>query len=355
MKKPQFYWFIFAAVAGLIAGLGIRNRAARLGFAAAAPVPPVGSRPLRPPQAVDDEGNILIRLSAVAQAHLGIQVARLERARARQRTSLPAMVAPVAGLVSLVGAYQAADAQVRKAQIAANVAKQEYVRLEELYKDQRNTSAKAVEAQAGIYHSDEVDVRTARQGLALALASIRRNWGPVVEKWEKRGSVTLQDVLARREVLVELTLPFGAHYAPPSVVGLELPAGGRALAKLVSAFPQVDPRVQGVDFIYLTRGRPGLVPEVNLVAHFGVGLLETGVRIPSSAVVWKGGQAWAYVAIAAHRFERRRVATQVPIHGGWFEARHFVAGERIVTGGAEELLAVESSSASGSSGNRGGE
>ncbi len=290
---------------------------------------------------IEQGGQAIVQVNARARASLGIQTSPLRAARIRPQVTLPATVVATQGLVSLVAAYRTASAQLRKAQIGAQVAGREYVRLEQLYRHQRNASAKAVEAQAGIYHSDEVDVNTARQTLALAAASIRQNWGKAVEEWVRRGSATLRRVLDRQDVLVEMTVPLGMALRPPRTIQLELPAGGRASAGFVSTFPQVDPRVQGVSFLYLTERRPGLAPGANLVAHGRAGGPRTGVVVPSSALVWTHGRAWAYIATAEGRFIRLPVATNIPTSGGWFVTRRLAPGEPVVTRGAEELWTIE--------------
>ncbi len=348
MKKGNLPWLAIAAALALSGTLLIRNLTAREGLAAAPQARAAAPDKSLGAQLSAAGGPRAIHVDQSAQARLSIRTSPLAAGREQHQRTLPATVLPVQTLVSLVASYQAAAAQLQKAQITARVAKQEYERLEKLYRNQRNVSAKALEAQAGIYHGDEVDAQTAQESLALVAASVRQSWGDRVSGWVRRGSKTLQRVLGRQDALVEMTLPLDVPFTAPTEVALDLPAGGRAPGKLVSAFPQADPRVQGVGFLYLTHGQPGLAPGLNLVAHFGVGALATGVVIPSSAVVWNHGRAWAYVATAADRFARREVATDAPEPGGWFVTRGFAAGERVVTRGAEELLAIEPSHAAGS-------
>ncbi len=293
------------------------------------------------PGAKVENGQAAIRLDPKTQERLGIREAHPQAARERKQMTLPAMVLPVQNLASLVSAYEMATAQLQKAEITASVSEREYARLEKLYSDQQNVSAKAVQAAEGVYRGDQVDVESGRQNLSLALAAVRQSWGDAITGWLAHGRENLQRVIRREDVLIEMTLPPGEPFAAPRRIEFNLPAGGRAFARFVSAFPQVDPRVQGVGYLYVTRARPGLAPGINLVAHFGVGALKSGVIIPSSAVVWLHGKAWAYVDTGQETFARREVSTNIPTPGGWFEARGYAPDDPIVTKGAEQILGVE--------------
>ncbi len=337
MKRRFLSWFVaaaalafFAAILGrALAGAPERHPAHRSEGAASLPV------------VTRQNGQAIVHLNPKLLARLGIREAPLQVARERKQVTFPAVVLPVQKLASLVSAYDAATAQLQKAEITAGVAKREYQRLEKLYSDQQNVSEKAVQAAAGAYRGDKVNAQLARENVSLAAEAVLQNWGATITGWMGHDTNSLQRVLRRQDVLVEMTLPPDEPFAAPSGVEFKLPAGGRAFARFVSAFPQVDPRVQGVGYLYVTRARPGLAPGLDLVAHFGVGALRSGVIVPSSAVVWLHGEAWAYIATGPGRFVRRQVPTTVPVPGGWFVTRGFQPGSPVVTQDAEQVLGVE--------------
>jgi hypothetical protein len=66
-----------------------------------------------------------------------------------------------------------------------------------------------------------------------------------------------------------------------------------------------------------------------------------GVMVPSTAVVWHGGKAWAYVKEKDDLFVRKEVSTAQELGNGWFDASHFQAGDEIVVSGAQLLLSEE--------------
>lgn len=288
-----------------------------------------------------ENGRVVIHLSKEAQQNLGLAEAPLQRARRGRQTTLPATVLALGHLQSLVSSYDAASAQLQKAEITAGVSRQEYQRLKKLFGEEQNVSAKAVQAAEGVYKTNEVDVRLARESLSLADGAVRQSWGEAIAGWVAHDKRSLKRVLRRDEVLVEVTIPMGEAISAPSAIEFDLPAGGEAYARRVSAIPQVDPRVQGVGYLYIAPSDPGLAPGVNLIARFGVGAVRSGVIIPAGAVVWLHGRAWAYIAKGSGRFVRHGVATEIPTSGGWFMAHGFRPGASVVTEDAQQILAVE--------------
>ena len=170
---------------------------------------------------------------------------------------------------------------------------------------------------------------------------LRQEWGSVVAKWAVESSLELQHVFDQREVLVQMTMPSGAAFGATKTISLEIPGGTRTEAILVSTFPRVDPRIQGTSFLYVAPAHLGLTPGVNLLAHLSVGSQMKGLIVPTSAVVWSEGKAWAYQQTASERFTRRVVSTDVPVEQGFFVARGFSPGDRVVTQGAQSLLSEE--------------
>jgi hypothetical protein len=144
-----------------------------------------------------------------------------------------------------------------------------------------------------------------------------------------------------REVLIQVTFPFDQNYAAPKTLVVEVPGRTRAEATLISPFPRVDPRIQGRSFLYSAPAQPDFTPGVNLVSHFTVGNSTHGVVVPSSAVVWSEGKAWAYVQKDARQFSRREVSTGSPVDAGYFVAAGFSTQDRVVTRGAQSLLSEE--------------
>lgn len=286
-------------------------------------------------------GQVTIKLSASAQALAGIVAAPLASVRERKELAAPAVVLDAEALVNASAKYAAGQADLQKAETNLSVSRREYQRLKKLYADHQNASAKDLQAAEGQFKNDHTDVHALEENLRLQIAAARQNWGGQVAQWLANGSAPLRRLLNRQELLVQITLPPDEATPAPAAAMLELPGGARATARRVSSFPRVDPRVQGISFLYETPARGALAPGLNLVAHLSVGPRVAGVVIPSSAVVWWQGAAWVYVEKAAGEFARRAIAAGNPVPGGYFVNQGFAPGERVARAGAQALLTEE--------------
>ena len=286
-------------------------------------------------------GETVLTLDSQSESRLGLTVIPLQPISTREQVTAPAVVLPVQDLVDLRNAYVAAQTKLEKAQINAGVSRKEYERLKALHQDNQNASQKTLESAEGASLADQADVRAATQELALQVATVRQAWGEEVEKWVVNRSPEFERVLDQREVMVAVTLPSGGISQAPPSVSLEVPDGTFVQASKVSPIPRLDPRIQGITFLYVTPAHLGLAPSVNLVAHLPVGRKMQGVLVPAAAVVWWQGKAWVYQQTADDRFTRRDVPTDTPVSNGFFIAKGLAAGDKIVVTGAQMLLSEE--------------
>jgi hypothetical protein len=66
-----------------------------------------------------------------------------------------------------------------------------------------------------------------------------------------------------------------------------------------------------------------------------------GLLIPANAVVWYGGQPWAYVRTAPDRFTRRILPSASEVDHGFIVPGGFRADDEVVVRGAQLLLSEE--------------
>jgi hypothetical protein len=289
---------------------------------------------------VENEQTVLT-LDAPTQNRLGLEVATLAATVTRTQVTLPAVVLSVQDLATFRNGYVATQAQLQKSRVEAEVARKEYTRLKILFEQNQNISEKSLQSAEGTLQANEADVRAGEQQLNLQESVVRQEWGSAVAKWAVESSPALERVFDQRDVLVQMTMPSDATFVEPMTISIEIPNARRTEARLVSAFPRVDPRIQGRSFLYVAPAHPGLTPGMNLLAHISVGNSMKGLIVPSSAVVWSEGKAWVYQQTASDRFTRRAVATDIPVEKGFFVAQGFTPGDRIVTQGAQALLSEE--------------
>ena len=286
-------------------------------------------------------GQTIITLDPETQSRIGITVAFPKAITARKQTTAPAVVLSAQELVTARNNYVAAQTALEKAEASLQVTKQESDRLKALYEDNQNASQRALQSAEGSLRSGQADVQAARQDLALQAAALRQSWGDVVGKWVVEDPPPLDRVFDQREFLVQVTLPVGAVSAGPETVSLELPGSEYAQAKLVSAFPRVDPRIQGASFLYLAQNHFALAPGLNVTARLPVGGLVRGVLVPRRAVVRWQGNAWVYEELSPGHFVRREIATDTVLANGVLVSGSLSPGHRIVTTGAQALLSEE--------------
>ena len=294
-----------------------------------------------PAQIFVENGQTVLTLDTPTQKRLGLELATLSPTVARAKATLPAVVLSVQDLTAFRNNYIATQAQLQKSTLEADVARKEYTRLKALFDQNQNISEKSLQRAEGTLQANEVDVRAGEQELTLQSSVVRQEWGSVVAQWAVAGSPELQRVFDQREVLVQMTVPSDATFEAPKTVSLEIPGGGQTAARLVSTYPRIDPRIQGRSFLYIAPSHLGLAPNINLVAHVSVGNQMKGLIVPTSAVVWSEGKAWAYLETSPEHFARRVVATETPVDSGFLVAEGFSAGDEVVTKGAQALLSEE--------------
>jgi hypothetical protein len=301
----------------------------------------VAATAVPPARITVQNGQMILTLEAGAQRRLDLAVLSPSASSVQIDVTAPAVVLSAQGLANLRDAYIAGQTQLQKARVTSDVARKEYLRLKTLYQENQNASLKAMESAEATAETTEADDHAAQQRLDLQTSIARQQWGEVVTNWVTSGSSALASLLARREMLVQVTISPAGSEAPPAFVSLELPAGGRAAAKFVSEFPRVDPRIQGQSLLYITAGRADLAPGVNLVAHMPEGKRRRGLIIPQSAVVWSEGEPWVFLQTSDHQFTRRSLPTDTPVAGGFLVTQGFSPRDRIVVRGAQSLLSEE--------------
>jgi len=129
----------------------------------------------------------------------------------------------------------------------------------------------------------------------------------------------------------------------PTLVRLEVEGGRAVSARLIGPAATVDSLTRRPALLYRAeRTWPGARPGLPVAATYDTRRTgDAGVRVPAEAVVQWDGLSWVYVVVGDGAFARRRIETERPLEGGWFAARGFRAGDRVVTRGAQALLSEE--------------
>ena len=292
-----------------------------------------------------EAGRPVVRISAESQKAAGIAVQPLKSAKREAAYEAYGLVVNLQSLAELRGRYLAAAAESRASRVTLAAAESEYRRMEALFRDDRNVSEQAMTAAQSRYRSELSRLAAADQAAASIRDAIRGTWGETVTGWAiNPDSQTIRSLLQQTSFLVQLVLP---HDLPRAAVRGRItvaPAMARENsrpASFVAGSPQIDPAFPGETYFYLVNGG-GLRAGMRVAARIGMGgAAASGVIVPSAAVVWHAGKAWAYVKDEEDSFARFEVSTADEMEGGWFNTTGFDDDDEVVVSGAQLLLSEE--------------
>ncbi len=288
-----------------------------------------------------DDGKTILTFDAQAQRANGIVVAALTADRRAVAAEANGVVLQLQPLLDLKTSYNTAQMDIAKARATSQASQAEYKRLLGLNQGGENVSEKSVETARAAAESDSAALENAQQALAVLKSSMQLHWGTVVASWLERGSPQLDELLAQRAFLLQVTAAAGASQPSPAQAMAQLPDGTHVSAHLIAELPQLDPRLQAPSYLYIVFAHPGLIPGMNLSVSLPFGPVRNGVVVPYSAIVWWQGSAWCYVEESAGKFARVEVQTMNPAPAGWFVSEGIAPGTRVVASGAQTLLSEE--------------
>jgi hypothetical protein len=295
-------------------------------------------------------GLTVIQLAPAIQEQSGIRTALLTATTHQVEATAYGTVMDLQPLIELRARYAAAQAEHDASAAAASASGQEFARSRLLSHDNQNVSQKAFQATQAAYLADRAKREAADLNLKNIKGLARQQFGDTLGNWGlDPHSPQVERLLTRQEVLLRITMPIGDSVQTPATIAIAANNTQRFPASLISAAAQSDATVQGSAFIYRTAA--SIAAGTNIVAYMPTSNPNTqGFVIPANAVVWYGGQPWAYVQIDATHSVRRPIDQQSPADGGFFVAQGFKAGERIVVSGAQLLLSEELRPAAASTG-----
>ena len=318
----------FVAVAGMVAALTYGYRRMSTERTAEAG----GDKPVVAESRVEHgtNGEAVVKLDSSTQQLIGLRTAALAAATQPLAVKVYGRVLEPAPLLAL-----ASDAASARAALAAS--NKEYQRLKGLFAQGQNASAKALEsAQAAMQH-DQIALQAAEAQLVAA-------WGKSVIR-EPDLTAFLGSLAKLECVLVRLDLPAGDSLSEAPVgARLVLPGTNSPLeARFLGRATTTDPQVQGEGFLFVaTNAAARLAPGLALTGFLQLaGEPLHGVVVPNAAIVRAADRAWVYVQTGDITFERRELALDRPVPGGWFVARGLAPNERLVVTGAQALLSEE--------------
>jgi hypothetical protein len=283
---------------------------------------------------VEAAGPKVITVDAVAQARFGVSVAILKGVAAPTGTPTTARVLDPSSLLKL-------DSELAAAAAGFAASRAEALRARKLFSEDRTVSARVVEAASAQEQADLQRVNAAHRELAL-------EWGGGVADLQAHRRAELLDELAGAKAeLVRVEIPTGS---PIPRTGTSIEVRGNSASEVFSGavlgtLPTADPRLQTRGVLVELKGDAAKLPIGQMLSAEVPGVEVAGadgVILPRAALLRRDARVWVYVQTAPTAFVRREVRDFRPGLSGWFVAKGFAPGDRVVATGAAALLGVES-------------
>ncbi|HKT95513.1 MAG TPA: metal transporter [Paraburkholderia sp.] len=298
--------------------------------------------PPAPPPAVQTvNGETVVVVSAEAQRASHIEVAPLAAVTSQSGISADATVIDLQPLFDLRNRLASARADVDTFTAQVDSSRTQYEGSRTLYADDRNVSLKSLQAAQSAMRGDEAKLQSAQVTLNGLDGAMRQQFGDALANAATApASNLIRRLQSGQSVVLRVTLPASFGMAPPERIAVDTPDGRAVPAQRLSASPLADPAVQGSPWLYIANA--ALPANLRTSARVPTSSQAvSGLLIPEQAVVWYGGQTWAWVRTAPERFTRRYVPAGSEGEHGFLVSSGFHAGDQIVTQGAQLLLSEE--------------
>ena len=293
-----------------------------------------------PARLATDSGVTSVVLDPAAMARAGIVATVLPAAAFQGSLTGYGAVLDVDSLAAARTALAAAQAAAARTAATAAAAREELARIRSLNAADQTASVKALQDAEAASSGADADAAAARAAERARRAQVVQAWGPVVGRWAAEGGAALDDLLARRSVLILVSLPTGTVLADPPRHASVRGAADAVRAAFISTATETDPATQGAAFFYRAPASPGLLAGMRVTVALPAGAPRRAVVVPRSAVVWAEGGAWIYVETGATTFTRRPISTDLAAPDG-YAVTDLAPGARVVTRGAQLLLSEE--------------
>ena len=289
-------------------------------------------------------GVTTITLDAETQDGSGITTQALEASQYRDEAVASAIVMDLQPLIDLRTRHAAAATERATATALLDAARQEYERNRALHAQDQNVSLKVLQAAQANERAAAARLSAATLAVADLQGALRTKFGDTLAQWATDPQSTpLQRLLAHREVLLQVTAPLGTAGTDAPRIEVAGTDNRRQGATFVARAQQADPSLAGTGAIYRTAATSATANGARLLAFVprGDATASAGVVVPASAMVWFGGQPWAFVQTTPERFARVPVPVTAPMSNGYFVRQGIQPGARVVVSGAQLLLSEE--------------
>jgi hypothetical protein len=277
----------------------------------------------------DANGPAKLELEQDTQDMMGLKTAHLAAAQLEPDVKGYGRVLDPAPLVALV-------AEIASAQASLEASRKEYERLQVLYAQNQNASARALEIAEAALKRDQIQYQSIQPRLLAG-------WGKVIASRPDLAAFA-RALAAQETALIRVDLPLGDELK-------SVPTGGRVAAlaapenpvpiEYLDRAPDMDPQFQSRGYLFLMRTGP-LVPGTLVTAWLTLpGAAQSGVMVPRDAILRHEGRTYVYLQLSDEQFQRQEIVLDRPTPDGWFVSQGLKPKVEVVVVGAQELLSEE--------------
>lgn len=300
-----------------------------------------------PSRMISVKGQSAIRLDIALQEQSGIKTQKLGAMEIREEFDAFGRIFNINGLLELHTNLNKINGQRNVVLSELMATNKKLKRLQILHKEAANISTRQLQEVEAESITQQAKLKALNSELTDNRTEAEQAWGSVLTAWViDNDTDAFEQLLSGKNVIVSValrandTLPDQTEYV---YIGRN---GNRSLAqKAVYISPAIESNtvLQGETYYFLAdasgdKYRAGM--------HVHVWVPQTsesisGVFVPESAVVWSSGTPWVYIRNSEESFIRQVINNPVELDKGIFVAKGLEVGDKVVTSGAQMLLAEE--------------
>ncbi len=306
-----------------------------------------------------NEGINIVSLSPATQQNSGIQTIKINSANFNGEIKSFGNVISIDGLTEAKSRYLSLQSDIGIAKAANSHNLKQYQRLKTLNADDKNVSDQALQAAQATVAADNAKISANQLQLKNLIANTKLQWGEQLAGlafedmvFKNKPPPHLANLVSQKNVLIQISLPLSTN-TPKAGDSVRVTPLNESTAPIqaiyVSPATQSDSNGFGKTFYYSAPAdllRIGM--RVNVVTESSAKTSASGVVIPSNAVVWYAGKAWAYFKNSQDKqsvqFIRKPISTDTEVdsgkNSGWFN-QGISEDSEVVISGAQLLLSEE--------------
>jgi hypothetical protein len=300
-----------------------------------------------PSRVVKVEGQLAVRLDMALQAQNGIKTQSVEPMDLQTEVDAFGRVFNINGLVELRSNVNKINGEKNIVLSELSAANKKLNRLKVLHKEAANISTRQLQEVEAESKTQQAKLNTLNSKLTDVRTEAEQAWGTVLTSWVlDNQSDAFEKILSGEEVILlvalraEDTLPDNTQTI---YIGRNGKRSSAQKAYYISPAIESDRVLQGETYYFRAEANKSQY-RANMHVHVWIPQSTdsiSGVFVPESAVVWSSGKSWIYVKNGKETFIKHVINDPVVLGDGLFVANGLVAGDEVVSSGAQMLLAEE--------------